>query len=252
MTRTPSSAGGAPALDRTIAAIGPLEPAAMEAAARRLDRLTKPPGSLGRLETVAIELAGIRGELVISIDRPAVAVFAGDHGVTAQGVSPYPSEVTRQMVANFDADFDFGLFQVNSGGTALTAQLAADIFLDIDRAEWMLAGALATYRKNLASQCIAVVLLALLDDVIEVAQRVLVDLQEMRDARHAAQALAHLLQGLGLADAGFQLEVVPHTVHHHSRVQVTEHGTDVLGQLADETHPDRAALDGDLGKDFYD
>jgi nicotinate-nucleotide--dimethylbenzimidazole phosphoribosyltransferase len=103
VTRTPSSAGGAPALDRTIAAIGPLEPAAMEAAVRRLDRLTKPPGSLGRLETLAIELAGIRGELVTSIGRPSVAVFAGDHGVTAHGVSPYPSEVTRQMVANFAA-----------------------------------------------------------------------------------------------------------------------------------------------------
>ncbi|MNP38237.1 hypothetical protein D3C76_1317350 [compost metagenome] len=158
----------------------------------------------------------------------------------------------QPLVANFDADFDFRLFQVDPGGTTLTAQLAADIFLDIDRAERVLAGTLATYRKNLPGQCIAVVLLALLDDVIEVAQRVLVDLQEMRDARHAAQALAHLLQGLGLADAGFQLEVVPHAVHHHGRVQIAEHGTDVLGQLADETHPYRAALDGDLGEDFYD
>jgi len=54
MTGTPSAAGRVPALDRTIAAIGPLDPVAMEAAARRLDRLTKPPGSLGRLETLAI------------------------------------------------------------------------------------------------------------------------------------------------------------------------------------------------------
>lgn len=94
--------------------------------------------------------------------------------------------------------------------------------------------------------------LALGDDVVEVTQWVLVDLQEMRNARHAAQALGHLLQGLGLAHAGFQLEIVPHTVHHHGRVQVAEHGADVLGQLADETHPYRAALDGDLGEDFYD
>jgi nicotinate-nucleotide--dimethylbenzimidazole phosphoribosyltransferase len=101
VTHLPSTAGDAPAYERAVAAIGPLDPAAMEAAARRLDRLTKPPGSLGRLETLAIELAGIRGELVTSIDRAAVAVFAGDHGVTAQGVSPYPSEVTRQMVMNF-------------------------------------------------------------------------------------------------------------------------------------------------------
>jgi nicotinate-nucleotide--dimethylbenzimidazole phosphoribosyltransferase len=86
-----------------VAAIGPLDRAAMEATARRHDRLTKPPGSLGRLETLAIELAGIRGEPVTSIDRPAIAVFAGDHGITRQGVSPYPPEVTRQMVANFAA-----------------------------------------------------------------------------------------------------------------------------------------------------
>ncbi len=90
------------------------------------------------------------------------------------------------------------------------------------------------------------------EDVVEVTQRVFVDLQEMRDAWHAAQALGHFLQQLGFADAGFQFEVVPHAVHHHGRVQVTEHGTDVLGQLADETHPYRAALDGDLGEDFYD
>jgi nicotinate-nucleotide--dimethylbenzimidazole phosphoribosyltransferase len=75
----------------------------MAIVARRLDRLTKPPGSLGRLETLALELAGIRGEPVTSIDRPAIVVFAGDHGIARRGVSPYPPEVTRQMVANFAA-----------------------------------------------------------------------------------------------------------------------------------------------------
>jgi nicotinate-nucleotide--dimethylbenzimidazole phosphoribosyltransferase len=90
-------------LAAAVGAIGPLDRDAMEAAARHLDRLTKPPGSLGRLETIAIEVAGIRGEPVTSIEHPVVAVFAGDHGITAQGVSPYPSAVTRQMVANFAA-----------------------------------------------------------------------------------------------------------------------------------------------------
>jgi nicotinate-nucleotide--dimethylbenzimidazole phosphoribosyltransferase len=85
------------------AAIGPLDGGAMADAARRLDRLTKPPGSLGRLETLAIELAGIRGSLVTALERPAIAVFAADHGVTRQGVSPYPAEVTGQMVATFAA-----------------------------------------------------------------------------------------------------------------------------------------------------
>jgi nicotinate-nucleotide--dimethylbenzimidazole phosphoribosyltransferase len=84
-----------------IAGIGPLDAAAMTAATERLDRLTKPPGSLGRIEALAVQLAGIRGELVTSIDRPAILVFAGDHGVTARGVSPYPADVTRQMVENF-------------------------------------------------------------------------------------------------------------------------------------------------------
>lgn len=95
-------------------------------------------------------------------------------------------------------------------------------------------------------------LLALGDYVVEVAQRVFIDLQEMRDARHAAQALGHLLQGFRLADGGFQLEVVPHTIDHHGRVQIAEHGTDVLGQLTDETRPYRAALDGDFRENFND
>jgi nicotinate-nucleotide--dimethylbenzimidazole phosphoribosyltransferase len=88
-------------LDDISARIGPLDETAMAAAAARLDRLTKPPGSLGRLETLAIQLAGITGLDLPRIDRPAVVVFAGDHGVTAQGVSAYPADVTAQMVANF-------------------------------------------------------------------------------------------------------------------------------------------------------
>ena len=81
--------------------IAPLDEAAMAAARARLDRLTKPPGSLGRLERLVEQLAGITGSGTPKIERPAVIVFAGDHGVTAQGVSAYPSDVTAQMVANF-------------------------------------------------------------------------------------------------------------------------------------------------------
>ena len=116
----------------------------------------------------------------------------------------------------------------------------------------MLAGTLATHRKNLARQRIAEVQFALLDDVVEVAQRVLIHLQKMRDARHAAQAFGHLFQGFGVAHTRLQLDVVPHTAHYHSRVQIAEHGTDVFGQLTDKTHPNRAALDSDLGEDFND
>jgi nicotinate-nucleotide--dimethylbenzimidazole phosphoribosyltransferase len=67
-------------------------------------RLTKPPGSLGFLEDVGVQLAGIAGACPPPLPMPAaVAVFAGDHGVVAAGVTPWPQEVTAQMVANFCA-----------------------------------------------------------------------------------------------------------------------------------------------------
>jgi len=74
---------------------------AMQAATARNGQLTKPPGALGRLEDLAIWYAGWRGEARPEITAPQVIVFAGNHGVTAQGVSAFPPEVTAQMVANF-------------------------------------------------------------------------------------------------------------------------------------------------------
>jgi nicotinate-nucleotide--dimethylbenzimidazole phosphoribosyltransferase len=89
-------------LGDTIAAVVPRDAAAERAARERLDRMTKPPGSLGVLEDVAAQLAGIAGDCPAPLPTPAtVAVFAGDHGVHAQGVTPWPQEVTAQMVANF-------------------------------------------------------------------------------------------------------------------------------------------------------
>jgi nicotinate-nucleotide--dimethylbenzimidazole phosphoribosyltransferase len=91
-------------LTRTLAAIGTPDAAARAAAADRLDGMTKPPGSLGRIEDLAVTLAGIAGTCPPPLPEPAVvAVFAADHGVHAQGVSPWPQEVTAQMVANFAA-----------------------------------------------------------------------------------------------------------------------------------------------------
>jgi nicotinate-nucleotide--dimethylbenzimidazole phosphoribosyltransferase len=89
-------------LARTLTAVHPADPASLVAARDRQARLTKPQGSLGLLEDVSIRLAGIAGTSPPPAPEPAaVAVFAADHGVYAQGVSPWPQEVTGQMVANF-------------------------------------------------------------------------------------------------------------------------------------------------------
>lgn len=81
--------------------IRPLDQVAMQAARERQDQLTKPQGSLGRLEQVSITLAGITGQARPRFPRKAVVILAGDHGVAADGVSAYPQAVTAQMVANF-------------------------------------------------------------------------------------------------------------------------------------------------------
>ncbi|MGA7455443.1 MAG: nicotinate-nucleotide--dimethylbenzimidazole phosphoribosyltransferase, partial [Rhodoplanes sp.] len=78
-------------------------PAAAAAVASREARLTKPAGALGRLEEIVSWLAYWQGKNPPRLDRVEVLVFAGNHGVTAQGVSAYPAEVTAQMVANFAA-----------------------------------------------------------------------------------------------------------------------------------------------------
>lgn len=89
-------------LQETIDAITPLDARAVAAAAERQANLTKPRGALGVLEDVSIQLAGLAGVCPAPLPEPAVvAVFAGDHGVYAQGVTPWPQEVTTQMVANF-------------------------------------------------------------------------------------------------------------------------------------------------------
>ena len=75
--------------------------AARDAATQRNGQLTKPPGALGQLENIAIWVAGWQGTDRPRIDRPQIAIFAGNHGVVAQGVSAFPPEVTGQMVANF-------------------------------------------------------------------------------------------------------------------------------------------------------
>lgn len=86
-----------------IAAMPGADANAVAAVAARDAQLTKPAGSLGRLEDIAAWLAAWQGKATPTVDRPTVAVFAANHGVAARGVSAYPAEVTVQMVANFAA-----------------------------------------------------------------------------------------------------------------------------------------------------
>jgi nicotinate-nucleotide--dimethylbenzimidazole phosphoribosyltransferase len=84
-----------------IEKIQDLDPCAMDACQKRLDSLTKPRGSLGRLEELARQIAGIRGQALPMVRNKVIFTLAADHGVTQEGVSAYPSEVTAQMVYNF-------------------------------------------------------------------------------------------------------------------------------------------------------
>ncbi len=88
-------------LHAVIDSIKPLDEAAMDKTRARMDILTKPQGSLGRMEDLAVQLSGISGDFFPCGSKKRVVVMAADHGVTEEGVSAYPSEVTAQMVANF-------------------------------------------------------------------------------------------------------------------------------------------------------
>ncbi|MCR8636553.1 nicotinate-nucleotide--dimethylbenzimidazole phosphoribosyltransferase [Paenibacillus radicis (ex Xue et al. 2023)] len=106
-------------LNHLLKEIKPLDQEAIAAAGRHLDQLTKPPGSLGKLEDTAQQLAGITGETITELGKKAVIVMAGDHGVCEEGISAFPAEVTPQMVLNF-----------LSGGAAvnvLARQAGADV-----------------------------------------------------------------------------------------------------------------------------
>ena len=124
MTRFPSFA----ALRTTCLDLLPADAAAAAAAADRNAKLTKPPGSLGRLEELAIWLAQWQGRNPPRLDRIEVLVFAGNHGVVAQGVSAYPADVTAQMVANFAS----GGAAINQLAGVAAAQLRV-VPLDLER-----------------------------------------------------------------------------------------------------------------------
>jgi len=88
-------------LEQIVKRIKPLDISAMMAARERQDQLTKPRGSLGILEELAVQIAGITGNPVPRLNDAVILTMAADHGVVCEGVSLYPQEVTRQMVFNF-------------------------------------------------------------------------------------------------------------------------------------------------------
>ncbi|GLX70773.1 nicotinate-nucleotide--dimethylbenzimidazole phosphoribosyltransferase [Paenibacillus glycanilyticus] len=108
------------ALGQVIKRIAPFREELASEAKAHSDQLTKPTGSLGKLEEIAFRLAGISGRLWPDLSRKAVVVMAGDHGVCEEGVSAYPQEVTPQMVFNF----------LNGGAAVnvLARQAEADVF----------------------------------------------------------------------------------------------------------------------------
>lgn len=114
-------------IEEMIARIGPLDEAAMAEAAKHADQLTKPPGSLGRLEAVACQAAGITGDKIPALDRKAVIVMAGDHGVCAEGVSAFPAEVTGLMVANFlNGGAAVNVFARHAGADVVCVDIGVD------------------------------------------------------------------------------------------------------------------------------
>ena len=134
-------------LTNTLAAIGPLDGTAMAAARDLQARLTKPAGSLGDLEELSVRLAGLARACPPPIPAPAaVAVFAGDHGVHAQRVTPWPQEVTVQMVANFlagGAVVNAFARQAKASVTVVDVTVAAELpFAELPAAELPAARAL--------------------------------------------------------------------------------------------------------------
>ena len=115
-------------LVQTIASIRPPSGRAAAEADARQSQLTKPPGSMGLLEDLGSQLAAIAGQCPPPVpSAPAVAVFAGDHGVAKSGVSAYPPEVTAQMVANIDAGgAAVNVLAGNAGATVRVVDVAVD------------------------------------------------------------------------------------------------------------------------------
>lgn len=125
------------ALEDVLRDIKPVDSSLYEVAQRRLDNLTKPPGSLGRLEEFARRLVAIYKNKMPDIPEKVVFTFAGDHGVAEEGVSAYPSEVTRQMVFNFlNGGAGINVLARHAGADVVVVDIGVDYdFQDIEGLE---------------------------------------------------------------------------------------------------------------------
>jgi nicotinate-nucleotide--dimethylbenzimidazole phosphoribosyltransferase len=144
------------AFDAAEAAFRPLDRAAMAEARARQDRLTKPRGALGRLEDLSVQLAGIACECPPPVPAPAhVVVFVADHGVVAEGVTPWPQEVTAQMVANFvagDAAINVLARAAGASVTVVDVGVATPLPESCDNAPGLLRHPLGPGTANLAEE----------------------------------------------------------------------------------------------------
>lgn len=119
-----------------IPIIQPLNESAMQFACERQNQLTKPQGSLGRLEELSIQLAGITGKNIPTIKEKVIIIMAGDHGVIAEGVSAYPQAVTPQMVLNFlggGAAINVLARHINARVVIVDMGVASEIYTDDEK-----------------------------------------------------------------------------------------------------------------------
>ncbi len=138
-------------LEELITRVKPLDPSAGPLAQAHLDDLTKPLGALGRLEELARRLAEIRGSAQLAQPKAAVAVFAADHGVALAGVSPYPAEVTPQMVFNFLAGgAGINVLARHSGAQVRVVDVGVNY--DFDDTPGLIKAKVAKGTKNLAQE----------------------------------------------------------------------------------------------------
>ncbi len=111
-----------------------IDPAIIRQAQKKLDNLTKPLGSLGKLEEMAKQICGITGNLKPSLNNKVIFTLAADHGVTDEGVSPYPKEVTAQMVYNFvNAGAGINVLAAHAGARVVVADVGVCVDLKPDQ-----------------------------------------------------------------------------------------------------------------------